>query len=139
MELEREQPQGPASGPGLEAPALTTLEADTVPSIQSRSITSRRERWAQASFIWPALLVVLVLSIFPLLVSLYLSLSYLEFVPGGFHIRFVGLDNYRTLILGSGRVQFVGLLKPPAPIGWVVFLAGIGLLLIWLAAAAGAA
>src|SRR3954453_4870269 len=117
MQLEREQPPGPIAGADLAVPALTTLEAEMVPSIQSHTITSRGERWAQASFVWPALLVVLVLSIFPLLVSLYLSLSYLEFVPGGFNLRFIGLDNYTTLITGSEKSHLLGLLKPPAPLG----------------------
>src|SRR5689334_20350932 len=112
MQLEREQGRGDlpvaSPGPGPDAPARTTLEAATAPSVQSHAITSWRERLAQASFIWPAIGVVLALSIFPLLVSLYLSLSYLEFVPGGFNIRFIGLENYRTLILGSERTHFLG-------------------------------
>jgi multiple sugar transport system permease protein len=97
---------------------------------------SRGERLVQASFIWPALLVVLLLSIFPLIISLYLSLSNLAFVPGGFEIRFIGLDNYRQLLFGSEQTHFLGSLKPPAALGWVVFGAGVALLLWWLASAA---
>jgi multiple sugar transport system permease protein len=138
MQLQREQRRGDRpvapTEPGREAPLLTTLEADAAPSIQLHTTLSRREQLAQASFIWPAIGVVLVLSIFPLLVSLYLSLSYLEFVPGGFNIRFVGLDNYRALITGLDHIHFLGLLKPPALVGWVIFGAGIGLLAVWLIA-----
>lgn len=95
------------------------------------TVESRRERAVQASFIWPALLVVLLLSIFPLLISLYLSLSHLSFVPGGFDIRFVGLENYRILLFGSEQTHVLGSLKPPSIVGWLIFAAGVGLLL-WL-------
>jgi multiple sugar transport system permease protein len=56
----------------------------------------------------PAIAIVLFLSIFPLIVSLYLSLSSIKFVRGGFEIRFVGLDNYRKLLLGSTQREFLG-------------------------------
>src|SRR5438093_9349453 len=101
---EQSELQGPIPpGPGLEAQAL----AHTLPQV----VTSRAERLARSSFIWPALLVVLLLSIFPLLISLYLSLSYLQFVPGGFDIRFIGLDNYRGLLFGNERTHFLGLMR----------------------------
>ena len=87
---------------------------------------SRAERLVQASFIWPALLVVLALSIFPLIISLYLSLSHLELVKGGFDVRFIGFDNYRTLLFGSEQTHFLGLLTPPSLLGWLVLAAGGG-------------
>ncbi|HIC90090.1 MAG TPA: sugar ABC transporter permease, partial [Anaerolineae bacterium] len=52
--------------------------------------------------------------------SLYLSLSRLRFVKGGFEIRFVGLANYRKLIVGSEKKHFLGLLAHPSPLGWLV-------------------
>ena len=81
-------------------------------------------------FVWPALLVVLALSIFPLIVSLYLSVSRLKFVANGIDIRFLGLQNYQTLLLGSEQIHFVGLLKPPSPIGWAIFIVLTGLV-VW--------
>jgi multiple sugar transport system permease protein len=81
------------------------------------------------------LLVVLLLSIFPLFVSLYLSLARISFVPGGFEVRFVGLDNYRKLLLGSERTHFLGVLRDPSPLGWIIFGAGVVLLAGWILAA----
>jgi multiple sugar transport system permease protein len=119
-----EQAQGPVpSELGLETPVSTTAGL--------HAIGARSERFVRASFIWPALLVVLFLSIFPLLISLYLSLSHLEFVTGGFNIRFVGFENYRDLLFGSERTHLLGLSKTPSPIGWIAFGAAIALLL-WL-------
>jgi multiple sugar transport system permease protein len=82
---------------------------------------------AQNVFLWPALLVVLFLSIFPLIVSLYLSVSRLQFTPDGIDVRFLGLANYQSLLFGTERAHFIGVLKPPSPFGWTVFAAAAGL------------
>ena len=63
-------------------------------------LTRGLDRHAPAVFIMPAVLVVLAMSIFPLLVSLYLSLARFKFVKGGFQLKFVGLLNYKKLLLG---------------------------------------
>jgi multiple sugar transport system permease protein len=91
------------------------------------------ERIGRAVFIWPALLFVLLLSIFPLIVSLYLSLSRLQLVRGGFDITFLGIQNYRTLFLGSEQTHFLGAIKQPNAVGWIVLGAGL-LALGWLLA-----
>jgi multiple sugar transport system permease protein len=90
------------------------------------------ERSARAAFVWPALLVILLVSIFPLLVSLYVSLSHLELVPGGFEVEFIGFDNFSNLLFGSERTHFLGLTRPLTGAGWVVFGAGLGALAWWL-------
>jgi multiple sugar transport system permease protein len=82
----------------------------------------------RAAFIWPALLAILFVSIYPLLVSLYISLSRLKLVRGGFEFRFIGLDNYRDLLSGDERAHFLGVTRPPNPLGWLVLGAGLGLL-----------
>lgn len=129
MQAEQLQTQGPVSTePELEAPPVV--------HVQMHTKASRAERLVQASFIWPALLVVLLLSIFPLIISLYLSLSHLSFVPGGFEVRFIGLENYRVLLFGSEQTHFLGVLKPPNLVGWVLFGAAVAGLLWWLARAA---
>jgi multiple sugar transport system permease protein len=73
---------------------------------------ARLSAWWDASprytYLLPAIAIVLFLSVFPLIVSLYLSLSSIKFVRGGFEIRFVGLDNYRKLLLGSTQREFLG-------------------------------
>jgi multiple sugar transport system permease protein len=82
----------------------------------------------RAAFIWPALLAILFVSIFPLLASLYISLSRLRLARGGFEFRFVGLDNYRELLFGGERTHFLGVAGPLTPLGWLVLGAGLGLL-----------
>jgi multiple sugar transport system permease protein len=86
----------------------------------------------------PAVLIVLLFSLFPLVLSLYISLVQLQFVPGGFHLSVVGLRNYLTLLVGSDRQEFLGALARPSPAGWAVLAGELALLLLWLGRAAQA-
>ena len=83
---------------------------------------------ASSVFIWPALLVVLLLSIFPLIISLYLSFSRFKFVKGGFEVKWIGLGNYKKLLVGSEKTHFLGKMEQPTTFGWIVFI-GVILLL----------
>jgi len=96
-------------------------------------LNERVERTAGNAFIMPAVLVVLLLAIFPLIISLYLSLSRFKFVKGGFQITFVGLANYKKLLFGLEKTHFLGLLGHPSLFGWLIFAAVAGLLLYTLA------
>jgi multiple sugar transport system permease protein len=99
------------------------------PEARTRSQASLGSTAAvRAAFIWPALLAILFVSIFPLLVSLYISLSRLRLRRGGFEFQFIGLDNFRELYLGGEQAHFLGVARSPTPLGWVVFGAGVGLL-----------
>jgi len=79
----------------------------------------------------PAVLVVLAMSIFPLLLSAYLSLSRFRFVKGGFELKFIGLLNYRKLLLGSEQFHFLGTFGALSTLGWAILgLAAGGLALL---------
>jgi multiple sugar transport system permease protein len=80
----------------------------------------------------PAVLVVLLFSIFPLVLSLYVSLVSLQFVPGGFKLAFVGLRNYANLVVGSDREEFLGVLSRPSFLGWLVFGLAVAATVWWL-------
>jgi multiple sugar transport system permease protein len=82
----------------------------------------------RAAFIWPALLAILFVSIFPLLVSLYISLSRLKLRRGGFDFTFIGLDNFRELYVGGEQSHFLGVTRPLTPLGWLVLVATLALL-----------
>ena len=66
------------------------------------------EQIAPQVFIFPAVLIVLLLAVFPLFVSLYLSLARVQLVRGGYDIEFVGLINYKKLFFGSEQRNFLG-------------------------------
>jgi len=89
-------------------------------------------------FIWPAVLLILVLSIFPLVASVALSLSKLSFNQGGVDLKFIGFSNYQQLLFGLERSHFLGVLKSPTPFGWAIVLAAIGLSgMAWIRAVRG--
>src|SRR5919204_4143719 len=62
----------------------------------------------RAAFIWPALLVILFVSIFPLFASLYISLSRLELARGGVSFHFLRLADFRELLLCGEQHHLVG-------------------------------
>jgi multiple sugar transport system permease protein len=81
-------------------------------------------RWL---FIWPAVLLILALSVFPLVASIALSVSQLAFSEGGVHLDFTGFTNYQQLLFGLQSSEFIGVLKTPTALGWVVIVATVGL------------
>ncbi|MDR7468494.1 MAG: sugar ABC transporter permease [Armatimonadota bacterium] len=95
------------------------------------------ERQAGAVFILPAVLLVFFLSLFPLLLSAYLSLTRLQFVPGGFELRWVGLAHYHKLLLGSERSHFLGTFGPLGPFTGFAFAVAASVLLVFLIRAGG--
>ena len=97
-----------------------------------RPMASRLDRVAGGVFILPAVVVILAFSIFPLLSSLYVSLSRLGFAQGGVELKFVGFDNYAKLLFGIDRPHFLGVTGPLTPIGIAVLLAIYGLFALLL-------
>jgi multiple sugar transport system permease protein len=92
-------------------------------------------RWL---FIWPAVLLILALSLFPLVASIALSLSKLVFNPGGVKLDFIGFFNYQQLLFGLQQSHFLGVLRSPNPLGWAILLVTIALAAIaWVRTARG--
>jgi len=95
----------------------------TLPRRAIRSLGEwRSEGAARWVFIWPSVVVILLLSIFPLVASLTLAFSRLVFHKGSVDIDFVGLTNFQILLAGTEQSHLLGLLKPPTPVGWLVLV-----------------
>jgi multiple sugar transport system permease protein len=110
--------------------ATSANRAAKPPGFRSRIETwagEHSERLAGAAFIWPAVLLVLAISIFPLFVAVYLGFSDVELVRGGFDIHWIGLDNFRALLSGEDKSEFLGVSRSPTPLGWLVIVAGLAL------------
>ncbi len=113
------EPGGPVpDGSALRARA-SRRAADTLGAWRSDGAA----RWV---FIWPAVIVILFLSIFPLIASVALSLSKLAFNQGGVDLKFIGFTNYIQLLFGTEQSHFLGVLKTPTPLGWLILLVGVG-------------
>ncbi len=89
-------------------------------------LVARLDRFAGPVFILPAVLVILAFSIFPLLASLYVSLTRLSFSEGGVKLTFVGLDNYSKLVIGIDQTHFLGVTGPITPLSGGILLAAYG-------------
>lgn len=98
-----------------------------------RTLVASAERLAGSAFILPAVLALLFLSIFPLIISLYISLSRFRIATGGFELNFVGLENYRKLLFGAEQDHFLGLFAPSTPLRWVLFGSVVVALAVFLA------
>src|SRR5258707_2786724 len=111
-------PNGPVpSGSALRARA-TRRATDTLDAWRSDGAA----RWL---FIWPVVLLILILSIFPLVASIALSFSKVAFNQGGIDLKLVGFANYQQLLFGLERSHFLGVLKAPSPLGWAIGLATV--------------
>lgn len=107
------------------------MQADRIPPWQDRLA----KWWAESPrtmFLAPSVLIILFLSIFPLVTSVYLSLCRIKFVPGGFEITYIGLKNYEKLITGSEERHFLGKYSELTTLGWIVLAVSIVFMLYLL-------
>lgn len=88
---------------------------------RSLTFAERIERATPSLFLFPAVLIVLLMSIFPLVLSIYLSLSRTRFEAGGIRLDFVGLANYNKFLFGNEQKVLIGVLSQPTWLGWVLF------------------
>ena len=86
--------------------------------------TDAAARW---TFIWPSVILVLFLSIFPLFASLTLAFGRLVFQRGSVEVDFVGLSNFTTLLFGTERSHILGVAKTPSPLGWLLLIVVVAL------------
>ncbi len=91
------------------------------------------DRHSAQVFITPAVVMILIFSIFPLVASLVIAFSRIRLRGGAYQIRFVGFDNFAKQIFGSEQFHFLGTFTTISPLGWVVALAATGGILWWLA------
>jgi len=89
-------------------------------SISSNKLQNWLNNNAANIFLLPSIIIILLLSVFPLIISAYLALSRFKFVRGGFNIKFVGLKNFKKLIMGSEKKHFRGMLGDISIFQWVI-------------------
>jgi multiple sugar transport system permease protein len=80
----------------------------------------------------PTILIVLFLSIFPLIISLFLSFARVNFVRGGVEVVFVGFSNYQKLLFGSQQRHLLGKISELSPLSWILLAFVTAALLYWL-------
>ena len=103
--------------------------------LEARDRRDRVAEWVDRNagkvFILPAVLTLLAFSLFPLLVSAYLTLTKLKFAAGGFTLRYVEWLNFKKLIFGSQQYHLLGTFDVFGVVDWVILGAIYALLLFF--------
>ena len=69
------------------------------------------DKISPAVFLYPSVVSILFISIFPLIGSLYIAFTKFKFVKGGIQFKYVGLLNFKKLLFGSQQYHFIGSLN----------------------------
>ena len=101
-------------------------------SYVTRPSSQHHDNTARMTLLLPTIVIVLFLSIFPLIVSLYLSFARVAFVRGGVDVTFVGLTNFQKLLFGTGQRHTIGALGDISLLGWLICLSAAGFMIFWL-------
>lgn len=92
------------------------------------SISEWIDKRAGTFFIAPAVVMILIFSIFPLVASLIISVSRIKLRGGGYNVRYVGARNFEKQFFGSEQFHFLGTFKGTNLLGWAIMIvAAIGL------------
>jgi multiple sugar transport system permease protein len=87
------------------------------------SLAERLDRHSGPIMVLPAVLILLAFAIFPLIVSAYLAVSRFSLAAGSFKVKFIGLLNFKKLLLGSQQYHFLGTFGTFGAVQWVLLAA----------------
>jgi multiple sugar transport system permease protein len=90
------------------------------------------DRHSGGIMVLPAVVIILAFAIFPLIVSAYLSLSRFALAPGGYKVTFVGLINFKKLLVGTQQYHFLGVFAAFSAVEWILLALAWGLIGYWL-------
>lgn len=102
-----------------------------IEQLTQKQETRNPDASARFVLLLPTIIIVLILSIFPLILSSFLSLTRVTFARGGIDITYVGLRNYDKLLFGSQQRHLIGKMENPSVLGWTVFLLVSAIFLSW--------
>ncbi len=94
-------------------------------------LAERLDRHSGPIMVLPAVIILLAFAIFPLIVSGYLALSRFSLAAGGFTLKYVGLLNFKKLLLGSQQYHFIGTFGALGAVQWIL-LGAVAVALAWL-------
>ncbi len=83
-------------------------------------------------FLAPAVVLVLIFSIFPLVASLIIAFARIRLQGGGYSVRFVGWRNFQKQLFGSEQFHLLGTFTEISALGWIFGLVLSGALLWWI-------
>ncbi|MFK7856844.1 MAG: carbohydrate ABC transporter permease [Granulosicoccus sp.] len=105
-------------------------------SMPGQTLSNRLSEWfdrqASTLFITPAVVLILVFSIFPLVASLVIAFSRFRLRAGSYQVRWVGLKNFEKQFFGSEQFHFLGTFKGMSGLGYVVSALATVWVIWWL-------
>jgi multiple sugar transport system permease protein len=112
----------------------TMAIAPAAPTVTAARQT--RDEWMDRNsgriMVLPAVLILLAFAIFPLIISVYLSLCRFALAGGSFTLTFIGFFNFRRLLFGAQQYHFLGTFKPLEWPEWIALIVFVGSVLYWL-------
>ncbi len=113
---------------------MAAANTQTLPKISASASLERAKRTDSSRLVLllPAVLLVLAFSIFPLIVSVYLSLSRINVTTNPIDVQFIGLGNYIKQLFGSEQRHFLGRFGEVGPAGYLILGAALAFLLYML-------
>lgn len=90
------------------------------------------DKQSRQVFITPAVVMILIFSIFPLIASLIIAMSRVRLRPGGYNVRWVGFDNFKKQFFGTEQFHFLGTFEGISILGWLATIAALIGLTWWL-------
>jgi multiple sugar transport system permease protein len=90
------------------------------------------ERHSGRIMVLPAILIVLAFAVFPLIISAYLAVSRFALAPGGYKLTFIGLFNFRRLLIGNQQYHFLGTFGAFGVVEWSVAVLAAAALVYWI-------
>jgi multiple sugar transport system permease protein len=95
------------------------------------------DRHSRTFFIAPAVILILIFTIFPTFYSIVFALSRVRFTADGLSFRFVWLQNFYRQFFGTEQVHFLGKIGTMGPLGFIFFVVVTAIVLWWLYRAMG--
>lgn len=90
------------------------------------------DRQSSTIFITPAVILILVFSVFPLVASLIIAFSRFRLRGGGYQVRWVGFKNFEKQFFGSEQFHFLGTFTSISVLGWIAITTAAIATLWWL-------
>ena len=102
------------------------------PAKKMKTLNEWIDKQSRKLFITPAVLLILVFSVFPLIASLVISFTRVRPRAGGYNMRFVGFRNFKKIFFGSEQYHLLGTFEAISGLGWCLILVMLFALLWWL-------
>lgn len=110
----------------------TVLAGSFISDSRQNALGEWLDRQSRQLFIFPAVFLILVFSIFPLVASLVISFTRIRPRAGGYQVRYVGLKNFKKLFTGSEQYHLLGTFEGISVLGWVIIISATILIGWWL-------